>query len=80
MIETHFINCILEWLAPNHCWLSAKGMTSDFVVLVSVLLPICCHIGCGMPYLCISDEKVVTLLGAITDNGCEHLSVVRIRT
>ena len=54
------------WL-QNHCWLSAKGMTPNFVVFVSVLLPICCHIGWGMPYLCISVEEVVTLLGAITD-------------
>ena len=43
-------------------------MTSNFVVVVSVLLPICCHIGCGMPYLCFFVEQVVTLLGAITDN------------
>ena len=42
-------------------------MTSNFVVVVSVLLPIYCHIGWGMPYMCIFDEEVVTLLGAITD-------------
>ena len=42
-------------------------MTPNFVVFVSVLLPICCHIGWGMPYLCIFVEEVVTLLGAITD-------------
>ena len=42
-------------------------MTPNFVVVVSVLLPICCHIGWGMPYLCIFVEEVVTLLGAITD-------------
>ena len=42
-------------------------MTPYFVVFVSVLLPICCHIGLGMPYLNIFVEEVVTLLGAITD-------------
>ena len=42
-------------------------MTPNFVVFVSVLLPICCHIGWGMPYLCIFVEEVVTLLGATTD-------------
>ena len=42
-------------------------MTPTFVVAVSVLLPICCHIGSGMPYLCIFVEEVATLLGAITD-------------
>ena len=31
------------------------------VVVVIVLLPICYHIGWGMPYLCISVEEVVTL-------------------
>ena len=34
-----------------HCWLSVKSMTPIFVVVVYVLLPICCHIGSGMPYL-----------------------------
>ena len=42
-------------------------MTPNFVVFVSDLLPICCHIGWGMPYLCILVEEVVTLLGTITD-------------
>ena len=42
-------------------------MTSNFGVFVGVLLPICCHIGWVMPYLCISVEEVVTLLGALTD-------------
>ena len=42
-------------------------MTSNVLVGVSVLLPICCHIGWGMQYLCIFVEEVVTLLGAITD-------------
>ena len=53
------------WL-QNHCWLSAKGMVPNFVVFVSALLPICCHIGWGMPYLCIFVEEVATLLGSST--------------
>ena len=54
------------WL-QNHCWISLKSMAPNFVVVVSVLLPICCHIGWGMPYLCNFVEEVVTLFGAITD-------------
>ena len=68
MLETHFLSFVFHngWL-ENHCWLSAEGMTPNFVVFVSVLLPICCHIGWGMPYMCIFVDEVVTLLGAITD-------------
>ena len=51
-----------------------------FFVIVSVLLPICCHIGSSMPYLCIFVEKVAPVLGTWLMNGCEHLSVVGIRT
>ena len=50
----------------NHCWLSVKSMTPNFVA-VSVLLPICCHIGSGMPYLCIFIGDIFTLLGTKTD-------------
>ena len=42
-------------------------MTPNFVVVVSVLLPICCYIGSCMPYLYIFVEEVVPLLGAMTD-------------
>ena len=42
-------------------------MTPNFVVVVSVLLSICCHIGWGMPFLFIFVEELVILLGAITD-------------
>ena len=42
-------------------------MTPNFVITVSVLLPICRHIGSGMLYLCIFVEEVVPLMGAITD-------------
>ena len=52
-----------DWL-QNHCWLSVKSKISNFVVVVSVLLPICCHIGGGMPYLCIFVEEVVMISGA----------------
>ena len=55
-------------------------MTPNFVVFVSALLPICCHIGWGMPYLCIFVEENVTFYVHLLINGCEHLSVVRIRT
>ena len=42
-------------------------MATTFVVVVCVLLPLCCHIGSGMPYLCICAEEVVPLLGAMAD-------------
>ena len=51
-------------------------MTSNFVVVVNVLLPICCHIGSGMPYLCIFVEEIVLLLGQMK----KHSSVVEIGT
>ena len=77
MIETHFLSFVF-----NDDWLqnSAKGMTPNFVVFVSVLLPICCHIGWGVSYLCNFAEDFVTLLGQLLINWCEQLSVVRIRT
>ena len=80
MIETHFSVFHNGWL-QNHCWLLVKSMATNFAVVVSVLLPICCHIGWGMPYLCIFVEEVVTLLCVqLLINGNEDLSVVRIRT
>ena len=51
----------------NHFWLSLKSLATNFIVVVIVLQPICCHIGSGMPYLCIFVEEVVPLSGAITD-------------
>ena len=43
-------------------------MIPNFIVVVNVLLPFfCCHIGLGMPYMCIFVREVVTLLGAITE-------------
>ena len=49
----------------NHCWLSVKSMTPTFIVVVNVLLPICRHIGSGMPYLYNFGEEMVALLGAM---------------
>ena len=46
-------------------------MTPNFVVIVSVLLPIYCHIGSGVQYLCIFVEDVVDILG-----GGLNLSIV----
>ena len=43
-----------------------KSRTPNFVAVVSVLLPICCHIG-WLCHICASfAEEVVTLLCAIT--------------
>ena len=68
VIETHFyrLYSIIDWL-QNHCPLSVKSMTPNFVVVDSVLLPIYCHINWGMPNLCIFVEEVATCLGAVTD-------------
>ena len=48
-------------------------MTPNFVDVVSVLLPMCCHIGLRMPYMCIFVEEIGTLLGAITDKWVRTL-------
>ena len=42
-------------------------MTPNFVVVVSVFITICGHIGWDISYLCIFVKEFVTLLGAITD-------------
>ena len=42
-------------------------MTHNFAAVVSVLLPICCHIGPGMHYMCIFVEETVPLLGPMAD-------------
>ena len=42
-------------------------MTPNFVVVVNVLLPICCHIWSCLPYLHIFVEEMAALLGALTD-------------
>ena len=68
MIETHFLSFVFhnDWL-QNHCWLSLKSMTPNFVAVVSVLLPICGQICQGMPYMCIFVEEVVQFLGTMTE-------------
>ena len=51
----------------------------NFVVVVNVLMPICCHIGSGMTNLQIFVEDIV--LGAMTDKWLHgNLSGVRIKT
>ena len=51
IIETFFYHFVFhnDWL-KNHCSLSVKSMTPNFVDAVSVALPIYCHNGSGMPY------------------------------
>ena len=68
LIETYFLSFILhnDWL-QNHYVLSVKSMTLNCAVVVSVLLPISCHIGSGMPYQCVFVEEVVALLGALNE-------------
>ena len=34
---------------------------------LAFLLPECCHIGSGMPYICIFVEDIVSLSGSMTD-------------
>ena len=55
-----------DWL-QNHCWLSLKSMTPNFVAVVSVLLPICGQICQGMPIMCIFVEEVVQSLRTMTE-------------
>ena len=52
-----------DWL-QSHCWLSFKTMVPNFVVVVSVLIPIYCHISWGMPKLANLVENIVTLQGS----------------
>ena len=48
-------------------------MTPNIVAVVSILLPVCCHIGSGKPNLRIFVEDIVALLGAITDKLMKKL-------
>ena len=67
VIETLFLSFVFHNdRLQNHCWHSVKSMAPNCVVFVSSLFPICCHIGWGMPCLCIFVDEIVTLLGAIT--------------
>ena len=38
------------------------GVPSTSALVISILLPMCCHIGSGKPYLCIFAEEAVLLL------------------
>ena len=42
-------------------------MTPNFVAAVNVSLPICCHIGSGMPNMHVFVEVIVALLDAMPD-------------
>ena len=44
-----------------------------FAAVVNVLLPICCHIGSGMPNLRIFVEDIVALLDAMTNKMVRKL-------
>ena len=57
-----------------------QSVRGPFVVVVSVLLPVCRHIGWGMPYLCILLKKLSRYKVQLLTNGCDHLSVIEIRT
>ena len=50
-----------------HCWLPFKSLTRNLVAAVNDLLPICCHIGLGMPNLRLFVEDIVALLCALID-------------
>ena len=54
-------------------------MTPNFVVVVNVLMPICFHIGMGLPHLHIFVAENDALLDARTDKWFENISVVRNR-
>ena len=64
--KTPFLSLVFhnDWV-QNHCWLSVKSMTPNFVVVFKDLMPIFCHIGSGVPYLHIFVEEIVAFLGAM---------------
>ena len=47
MIETHFYRLYFI----NHCWFSFKSMVPNFVVAISVLLPMCVTLA-GVFHIC----------------------------
>ena len=57
MIETHFYRLYFI-MTGSKIIAGSSSKVPNFVVVASVLLPICCHIGSGMPYLCIFVEEV----------------------
>ena len=46
--------------------IAGSRMTPNFIIVVNVLLPICCHIGVGMPSLCIFVEGYYAFFSALT--------------
>ena len=48
-------------------------MTPNIVAVVNILLPICCHIGSGMPNLRIFVEDIAAFLGATTGKWARNL-------
>ena len=54
-------------------------MTLNSIDGFNVLLPICCHIDSGMPYLRELIEDVFALLGAMAIIGIRNKPVVGIR-
>ena len=67
MIKTHFHRLYSIMTGSKIIADSFRSMTPNLVAVVNVLLPICCHIGSGMPNLRIFVEDIVALLGAMTD-------------
>ena len=65
MIETHF-DRLFSIMTDSKIIAGSQSKVWNLIFVVSVLLPIYCHIGWGMPYLCIIVEEGVTLSGAIT--------------
>ena len=59
MIITHFYRLHSIVIGPIIIADSVECMTANVVVVVSVLLPICCNIGSGMPYVLIFGEEIV---------------------
>ena len=67
MIETHFYRLYSIMNGSKSLLALRQSNARYFVDVTSVLLPMCCHIGSGIPYLCIFVEEVVALLGSMTD-------------
>ena len=64
MIETHFYHLYSTMTGSKIIAGSPSKVWHLILQLLSVFfLPICCHIGSGMPYLSIFVDEVVPLLG-----------------
>ena len=61
MIKTHFYRLYSIMTGFKIFAGSQSKVTPNVVVVFSGLLLIRCHIGWGMPYLCIFVEEIVTL-------------------